>query len=134
MEQEITEYWIEDLKKVLTILKELKGITREEALAQAIGKMVDPNLIEYFTLLNVGEDDVYSTMLMISQRYDIIWLQDFVRQKLKLRTSIGGWRAKQFTSIVTEGKKQEKVWFGFFRKLFRKPKEKEELEDRSLRW
>lgn len=116
----------------MEILKEIKGLTREEALAQAIGYMVNQDLIEYFTLLVAGEDDTYTLMKMIAKRYNIGWLDEFVKEKLKLRTSVGGWRAKQFTSMITEGRKQERTFLGFFKKLFRREKKEEELEDRSL--
>ena len=105
------EKWIKDLKEVMEILKEIKGLTREEALAQAIA---------------------YTLMKMIAKRYNIGWLDEFVKEKLKLRTSVGGWRAKQFTSMITEGRKQERTFLGFFKKLFRREKKEEELEDRSL--
>jgi len=132
--QKEEEFTPKRLEKVLSLLKELKGISKDEALAQIPNLMVDDRYLYYFTLLVAGEDDDIALTKIIAEDFELDWLDRWITIKLKLRTSVGGWRSKQYTTMVTEGKKSERQWLGFFKKLFRREsrEEKTELEERSL--
>jgi hypothetical protein len=113
-------------KKLKEILKNIGLGSREEAIAQAIKDLSDEEKLEFFSLLAMGEDDSLALMLTIAERYDLAWLRMYVIKKLKLRTSVQGWRAKQITDIAAEKRKTEEGGF-FFRLLHRGDKKEKGL-------
>lgn len=108
-----------DITKILESL----GIGKDEAVAKAIGQLTDAEKIEFITYLYPIEDDQISLMLTIADRYNYTWLKEWTMNKLKLRTSLMGWRSNQLTSIATEKRKEEAArrFLGFFRRE-KKPK------------
>lgn len=104
----------EALKK--QVLQRLNLGSREEAIAKAIGDLSDDEKLEFFTFIYPMEDESLSLMLSIAERYDLDWLKKLVKTKLRLRTSIGGWRAKQIESIASEKRRAEGIR-SFFRNI-----------------
>ena len=102
---------------VVEILKTLGMGGREEAIAKAIGDLTDEEKLEFLTYLYPFEDDSLSTMMTIADRYHLKWLKDWVRWKIKLRTSVGGWRANQLVNIASE-KRREQSRFSFLSRIF----------------
>ncbi len=82
--------------------------TREEAIARSISDLSDEDKLEYFTNLLPEEDNTLAIMSCIANRYDIPWLKAFVTKKMKLRTSVNGWRANQVVTIAVEKMKEER--------------------------
>lgn len=113
-------------KKLEKILSGLGLSSREEAIAQAIKDLSDEEKLEFFSLLSIGEDENLALMLTISDRYDLDWLKSYVIKKLKLRTSVQGWRAKQIADIAAEKRKTDQGGF-FFRLLHRGDKKEKGL-------
>lgn len=97
---------------------------REEAIAKAIGDLTDEEKLEFLTYLYPFEDDALSTMMTIADRYHLSWLRDWVRWKIKLRTSVGGWRANQLVNIASE-KRREQSRFSFLSRIFGRSRKKE---------
>ena len=108
---------------VVEILKTLGMGGREEAIAKAIGDLTDEEKLEFLTYLYPFEDDALSTMMTIAERYNLKWLEDWVRWKIKLRTSVGGWRANQLVNIASE-KRREQSRFSFLSRIFGRKKQK----------
>jgi autotransporter translocation and assembly factor TamB len=96
----------ERLKK--EIMQKIGLSSKEEAVAKGISDLSDDEKLEYFSNLAPFEDDQLALMAIIAKRYDIPWLQDLVVMKLKLRTSVNGWRANQIVAVATEKVKQER--------------------------
>ena len=109
---------------VVEILKTLGMGGREEAIAKAIGDLTDEEKLEFLTYLYPFEDDALSTMMTIADRYGLSWLRDWVRWKIKLRTSVGGWRANQLVNIASE-KRREQPRFSFLSRIFGRSRKKE---------
>jgi len=105
-----------DVQKILEALS-LGG--KEEAIAKTIGELTSNEKIEFITYLYPFEDDKIALMRSIAVRYRYRWLQDWIDQKLRLRTSVMGWRANQLTGIASE-KRREEGRFGFLSRLFGK--------------
>lgn len=97
----------EVLKK--QVLQRLNLGSKEEAIAKAISDLSDDEKLEFFTFIYPKEDESLSLMLSIAERYDLDWLKRLVKTQLRLRTSIGGWRAKQIESIASEKRKAEGI-------------------------
>jgi hypothetical protein len=115
-------------------LKEiLKGIglgTREEAIAQAISDLSDEAKLEFFTYVYPFEDESLSVMQTIAERYGLEWLGKLVNRKLRLRTSLQGWRANQIVQVAAETQKQKQAnWL--MRNIFQRngDKNKKEVAD-----
>jgi len=109
---------------VTELLKTLGMGGREEAIAKAIGDLTDEEKLEFLTYLYPFEDDSLSTMMTIADRYHLKWLEDWVRWKIKLRTSIGGWRANQLVNIASE-KRREQSRFSFLSRFFGRSRKKQ---------
>lgn len=109
-------------KKLKEIMKNVGLNTREEAIAQAITDLSDEEKLEFFSILQLGEDENLALMLTISDRYQLDWLKSYAVKKLKLRTSVQGWRAKQIADIAAEKRKTNEGGF-FFRLLHRDKKD-----------
>jgi hypothetical protein len=90
------------------IMQRIGLSTREEAIAKSINDLSDEDKLEYFTNLIPEEDNSLSIMSCIADRYDIDWLKKFINKKLKLRTSVNGWRANQIVTIAVEKMKEER--------------------------
>lgn len=104
-----------DVEKILERL----GIGKEEAIAKAIGELTDEEKLEFISYVYPIEDDNLALMSSIAERYGYSWLQHWVYKKLKLRTSLMGWRANQLTNIASEKRKEEAGklrLFGFLRR------------------
>ena len=109
---------------VVEILKTLGMGGREEAIAKAIGDLTDEEKLEFLTYLYPFEDDSLSTMMTIAERYNLKWLENWVHWKLRLRTSVGGWRANQLVSIASE-KRREQSRFSFLSRIFGRSSKKQ---------
>ena len=90
------------------IMQKIGLSSKEEAIAKGISDLSDEEKLEYFTNLAPLEDDQIALMAIIAERYDIPWMQKLVKTKLKLRTSVNGWRANQIVAVATEKIKQER--------------------------
>lgn len=90
------------------IMQRIGLSTREEAIAKGISDLSDEDKLEYFTNLAPMEDDQLALMASIADRYEIPWMKKLVRTKLKLRTSVNGWRANQIVAVATEKMKEER--------------------------
>ncbi|MGF3573549.1 MAG: hypothetical protein ACQXXG_09055 [Candidatus Bathyarchaeia archaeon] len=90
------------------IMQKIGLSSKEEAIAKGISDLSDEEKLEYFSNLAPLEDDQIALMAIIAKRYEIPWMQDLVRMKLKLRTSVNGWRANQIVAVATEKVKQER--------------------------
>jgi len=90
------------------IMQRVGMSSKEEAIAKGISDLSDEEKLEYFTNLAPLEDDSLAIMSSIADRYEIPWLQKLVRMKLKLRTSVNGWRANQIVAVATEKMKEER--------------------------
>jgi len=110
-------------KQFKKILEDVGLGGREEAIAKAITKLTDEEKLEFFSFLTPGEDDSIALMYSIADRYDLEWLKIYVVKKLKLRTSVGGWRAKQIVDIAAEKRKVDQG-FSFLGMFKRKKKDK----------
>lgn len=115
-----------DVAKILESL----GVGREEAIAKAISELTSEEKLEFITYVYPLEDDNLALMRSIAERYGYTWLQSWVNQKLKLRTSLTGWRSNQLTRIASETRKEERggFLFGLFRRREKKPKGMGEIE------
>ena len=109
---------------VAELLKTLGMGGREEAIAKAIGDLTDEEKLEFLTYLYPLEDDSLSLMMTIADRYNLKWLKDFVKWKIKFRTSVGGWRANQLVNIASE-KRREQSRFSFLSRIFGRSRKKE---------
>ena len=90
------------------ITQKLGLTSKEEAIAKGIADLTDEDKLEYFSNLIQGEDEELAIMKTVAERYDIAWMNKLVNTKLKLRTSVGGWRAGQVVGIATEKMKEER--------------------------
>lgn len=109
-----------DVEKILERL----GIGKEEAIAKAIGELTDEEKLEFITYVYPIEDDNLALMRSIAERYGYSWLMHWVNMKLKLRTSLMGWRSNQLTNIASEKRKEEASKFRLFGFLRREKKSK----------
>ena len=110
-------------KQFKKILEDVGLGGREEAIAKAITKLTDEEKLEFFSFLAPEEDDNIAVMYCIADRYELDWLKMYVVKKLKLRTSVGGWRAKQIVDIAAEKRKVDQG-FSFLGMFKRKKKDK----------
>lgn len=94
---------------------------KEEAIAKTISDLTDEEKIEFVTNLHFMEDDNIACLLTIAERYNLTWLKHWVNAKLKLRTSVGGWRANQLVNIASE-KRKEVSRFAFLKRIFGREK------------
>lgn len=103
-----------DVRQILESL----GVGKEEAIAKAIGELTSKEKLEFITYVYPFEDDNLALMRSIAERYGYSWLKHWVDEKLKLRTSLMGWRSNQLTNIASEKRKEEGGLrlFGFFRR------------------
>ena len=97
----------EALKK--QVLQRLNLGSREKAIAKAISDLSDDEKLEFFTFIYPMEDESLALTLSIADRYDLGWLKKLVKTQLRLRTSIGGWRAKQIAGIASEKQRAEGI-------------------------
>ncbi|MCW4008977.1 MAG: hypothetical protein NWF09_09870 [Candidatus Bathyarchaeota archaeon] len=104
------------------IMQKIGLSSKEEAIAKGISDLSDEEKLEYFSNLAPLEDDQIALMAIIAKRYDIPWLQELVRMKLKLRTSVNGWRANQIVAVATEKVRQERR--SLLGRLFKRNEEK----------
>ncbi|MEM2099609.1 MAG: hypothetical protein QXU99_07740 [Candidatus Bathyarchaeia archaeon] len=100
------------------IMQKIGLSSKEEAIAKGISDLSDEEKLEFFTNLAPLEDDQIALMAIIAKRYDIPWMQELVRMKLKLRTSVNGWRANQIVAVATEKIKEERrsIWSRLLRR------------------
>lgn len=120
-------------KEVFDMLRGLMGRTREEAFAEAMEKMTDEQKLRMFSYIVAGEDYKFAWWEVIADRYDYQHLKELTEKILAYRCSIGKWKSDQFASMITEGRKKEKTFWGAFKSLFRRTKKEEfEIEDRTL--
>ena len=94
-------------QKVKEILKQIGLGGKDEAVAQAITDLSDEAKLEFFTYIYPDEDETFSVLETIAERYQLIWLGKLTKQRLKLRTSVNGWRAGQMENIAKETQKQK---------------------------
>lgn len=115
-----------DVTKILESL----GLGKEEAIAKAIGELTDEEKIKFITYVYPIEDDKLALLCSIAERYGYSWLKTWVYEKLKLRTSLMGWRANQLVAIASEKRREESGFrlFGFLRRG-KKPKGLGEVEE-----
>lgn len=104
--------------------------SREEAIAKAIGEMGDEEKLEYFSNLAPMEDDQLALMYVIADRYEIPWLKQLCTHKLKLRCSVYGWRANQYTAMATEKIREERR--GLLARIFKRNEEKKRWQVESF--
>jgi ABC-type Na+ transport system ATPase subunit NatA len=104
------------------IMQKIGLSSKEEAIAKGISDLSDEEKLEYFSNLAPLEDDQIALMAIIAKRYEIPWMQELVRTKLKLRTSVNGWRANQIVAVATEKVKQERR--SLLGRLFKRNEEK----------
>jgi len=97
--------------------------SKEEAIAKGIGDLTDEEKLEYFTNLAPLEDDSLAMMASIAERYHIAWMSKMIRMKLKLRTSVNGWRAGQIVQVASEKMEQERKR-SLLSKIFRRDEDK----------
>jgi hypothetical protein len=115
-------------EKLNKIIKALGLGSREEAIAQAISDLSDEAKLEFFTYVYPFEDDSLSMMRSIAERYNLEWLKSLLQTKLRLRTSLNGWRADQIVEISRETMKQKQLgWFA--RNILRKKENKKGVEE-----
>lgn len=112
-----------DIKAVLESL----SVGKEEAIAKAIGELTDEEKLDFITYLYPLEDDNLALLRTIAYRYNYQWLNIWVENKLKLRTSLMGWRGNQLTNIASE-KRKEEGRFGFISRLFKRKEKMGEVE------
>ncbi|RLC80746.1 MAG: hypothetical protein DRI61_05085 [Chloroflexi bacterium] len=111
---------------VAKILEALGMGGKEEAIAKAIGQLTSTDKIEFITYLYPFEDDKIALMRSIAKRYGYKWLEDWINEKLKLRTSVLGWRANQLTGIASE-RRREQSRFSFLSRLFKRERKEKGL-------
>lgn len=104
------------------IMQRIGLSSREEAIAKGISDLSDEEKLEYFSNLVPMEDDSLAMMYSIAERYDIDWMKKMIRMKLKLRTSVNGWRANQIVAVATEKMKQERK--SLLARIFRRNEDK----------
>ncbi len=104
------------------IMQRIGLSSREEAIAKGIADLSDEEKLEYFSNLVPTEDDSLAMMYSIAERYDIDWMKKMIRMKLKLRTSVNGWRANQIVAVATEKMKQERK--SLLARIFRRNEDK----------
>jgi len=110
-------------QKVKEILKQIGLGGKDEAVAQAITDLSDEAKLEFFTYIYPDEDETFSVLETIAERYQLIWLGKLTKQRLKLRTSVNGWRANQMENIAKETQKQKQGnWL--MRNIFRRKGDK----------
>ena len=94
-------------QKVKEILKQIGLGGKDEAIAQAITDLSDESKLAFFTYLFPDEDESFSVLQTIGERYDLGWLNKLIEKRLKLRTSLNGLRAAQIVEIAKETQKQK---------------------------
>jgi hypothetical protein len=104
------------------IMQRMGLSTKEEAIAKGISDLSDEEKLEYFSNLVPLEDDSLAMMYSIAERYNIEWMRKMIRMKLKLRTSVNGWRANQIVAVATEKMKQERK--SLLARIFRRNEDK----------
>ena len=122
-ENEKEEMSDEEFQKFLK--EEIFVGTREESFAKAIGEMSKGDKIDFFTQIFGNEDDKYALLYVIADRYELSWLHQWLNKKLRLRTSLHGWRATQFERMITEGRKAQKG--NIFSRFFGRKDKSEEV-------
>ncbi len=116
---------MDDLEKARIkkeIMQKVGLSSKEEAIAKGISDLSDEDKLEYFTNLAPLEDDQLAIMSSIADRYNIPWMKNLVRMKLKLRTSVNGWRANQIVAVATEKIKEERK--SLLRRILKRDKDK----------
>jgi len=103
-------------KKILEMLS-LSG--REEAVAKGIRDLTDEEKIDMLSNLYPFEDEELASIYLIAKRYNVTFLEDYLKARLKLRCSVFGWRANQIVNIASEKRREQARW-GFFRRLFKR--------------
>lgn len=114
---------------VKEIMRNLSLGGKEEAIARAVSELTDEQKIAMLSNLYPFEDEELCLIQLIGERYDVGFLKDYVREKLKLRCSVMGWRANQVAAIAAEAKRQR---VGLLTRLFGREKRKEESELEDL--
>ncbi len=104
------------------IMQRIGLSSKEEAIAKGISDLSDEEKLEYFSNLAPMEDDSLAMMYSIAERYGIEWMKKMIRMKLKLRTSVNGWRANQIVAVATEKMRQERK--SLLARIFRKNEDK----------
>lgn len=105
------------------IMQKIGMSTKEEAVAKGIADLSDEEKLDYMTNLLAGEDESLTLMSSIADRYDLPWLQDYVKRLKKLRTSVNGWRANQIVAVATEKIKEERR--GVLARIFNRGEKKD---------
>lgn len=114
---------LEDLK---TLLPDLLGRTKEDAIAKGIEGLLDKRKLKMLSLLFPDEDRELALYLIIGEIFELDWMIKYVDFMLELRCSRLGWRSQQLTEIAKETKKERGGIIGFFGRIFGK-KEKPPL-------
>jgi len=109
--------------EVMEALRVIMGKGREEALAEAIETLGSEEKIMLFTEVEKREIPYIALKKVIAKRYNLEWLEDHVRNDLKLRVSIKRKGRSELVKVIAGLKKgiEEKV-----RGLLRRPKEGED--------
>lgn len=125
---------IEELNQIFTLLRTLKGLSREQATAELALRLTDPEYVKFTSNVTPDEVEAIAEEFVIAQRYrHARHLTDYATEELILRCSCNGWRARQQENIVIEGKRAEKVgFFSKFMQRFQGKREGIEIEDRRV--
>jgi len=129
IDEQTLEQAITKLKMIAELEKSILGYDKEEAIARTVDKLSSKDDIEQMSLLDEEEIEELILFYIIGTHYNKPIFLDYVRKKLLLRSSLGAWKAKLLANIATEGRKEEKPFFGSIRRFFSKfSKKKETLE------
>jgi len=107
------------IKEVLRSL----GVSKEEALAQAVSELADTEKIKMFSEIYPIEDDCLAIMCVIAKRYKLRWLEDFIKEKLTLRVSMLRKGRAEFVSMIAEKEKGKRLIAFPFRREKKKERE-----------
>lgn len=127
------QQWIDELKDIFSLLREIKGLSKEQALAELALRLTDPNYVKFMSNLTPYEAETMAEEFVIAQRYRYAaHVADYTMEELILRCSTGGWRARQHENMIVEGKRAERV--GFISRFMDRFRRKEEpgVEERRV--
>lgn len=111
-----------NIKEMNKFLELFLGKTKEEAIAKAVEHLADEDKIMLFSDVTFWEINKLSTLKVIAYRYNLEWLNDYLKFNLMLRVSRERLGRKEIVNITSGSTK------GFTEKFkrFFKPKEQEE--------
>lgn len=133
MAEELTQEDLEELREIFAFLRELRGLDKEQAMAELALRLTDPEYVKFTSIVTLEEAEAMAEEFVIAKRYrHAQHIADYALEELILRCCQNGWRGRQYENMIVEGKKAEKV--GLMKRAWQRLTGKPELavEERRL--